>query len=69
MSIGYFHKFFCEYGTNMGSNHNTHFFGNANTFGNPSEKIVEKYKSHSSITPVNKHMAIPELTFFFQPVT
>ena len=53
----------------MGLTHNTHFFSNANTFGNPSEKIVEKYKSHSSIIPVNKHMAIPELTFFFQPVT
>ena len=49
---------------------NSHIFlSNTNTSVDPLDKIIDKYKNHPSITCINKHMAISELSFTFQPVT
>ena len=49
------------------NNHN--LLSNTDTSNDPLEKIIDKYKSHPSITCINKHMKNSELTFTFQPVT
>ena len=47
-------------------NHN--FLSKTDTSDDPSEKIIDKYKNHPSITFINKHMANSDLTFAFEPV-
>ena len=53
----------------MGITNNHIFLSNTNTSDDALDKIIDKYKNHPSITCINKHMAISELSFTFQPVT
>ena len=39
----------------MGATNNHNFLSNACTSHDPSEKIIDKYKNHPSITCINKH--------------
>ena len=53
----------------MGITNNHIFLRNTNTSDDALDKIIDKYKNHPSITSINKHMTISELSFTFQPVT
>ena len=53
---------------NMGITNN-HIFLRNTISDDPLDKIIEKYKTHPSITYINKHMKNSELSFTFQPVT
>ena len=64
-----FNKYFVNMVPSMGITNNHIFLSNTNTFDDPLEKIIDKYKNHPSITCINKHMTNSELSFTFQPVT
>ena len=55
--------------TSMGITNNHIFLSNTNTSNDPLDKIINKYKNHTSITCIDKHMTNSELSFTFQPVT
>ena len=40
----------------MGITNNHLFLNNTNTSDDPLEKIIDRYKNHSSITCINKHI-------------
>ena len=45
------------------NNHN--FLNNTDTFYDPLEKTIVKYKNHPNMTCINKRMTNSELTFTF----
>ena len=45
------------------------FLSNTDTFDDPLERIIDKYKNHPSIICINKHITNSELNFTFHPVT
>ena len=64
-----FHKCFVNMVSDMGITNNHNFLSNTDTFDDPLEKIIDKYKNHPSITCNNKPMRDSELTFTFKAVT
>ena len=53
---------------NMGKANNHNLLSNTETFDDPLEKIIDKYKNHFSITCTDKQMTNSELTFTSQSV-
>ena len=67
--VNVFNKYFVNMLSSIGITNNHNFLSNADTSDGPLEKIIDKYKNHSSITSINKHTTNSERTFTFQPVT
>ena len=67
--VNVFNKYFVNMLSSIGITNNHNFLSNTDTSDGPLEKIIDKYKNHSSITSINKHKTNSELTFTFQPVT
>ena len=47
----------------MGVTNNHNVLSSTDTSDDPLKQIIDKYKNHSSITCINKHLTISELTF------
>ena len=47
----------------MGITNNHNVLSSTDTSDDPLKQIIDKYKNHSSITCINKHLTISELTF------
>ena len=58
-----FNKHFVNKVPSMSITNNHIFLSNRNTSDDPIDKIVDKYKNHSSITFINKHMNNSEVSF------
>ena len=56
-------------GPSMGITNNHTFLSNTGTSDDPLQKIIDKYKNHSRITCINKHVTNSELSVTFQPIT
>ena len=60
-----FNKYFVSMVPKMGITINKNFLSSRDTSDDPLEKIIRKYKNHSNITYINKHMKNSEFTFIF----